>query len=344
MNRVGYIVVILAGLIMSLESHAKLNGKNVVFVHGLQFEAMLPPLRTNTQAREDAVDSQSGPELDKIIDERLYFHSGERLYQNIAYLKGQIKKMEAEEVCESGCYFITASTGDLVARYVFQNLRNWGIDSSKFWVIASFDLVGAGGGTELADWGVTIFEENFVTETIKSVIEALVPVEFWLAGIGHNLRPTIARSTARQHNSIPRLRFAGRGKNSYGPISGLILKGGDDSVVPLHSACGSSRVEAIWSCSQTREMGGKLVGWTSGAKYFMHNHYPLIMARDMHHTQIDYKGLAVPLNNYRNFSGVSVSLKQKTRSTGWWWWRQTYTTIDKPSNQTLVSYFIREFD
>lgn len=333
-------------LLSTPTASAKLNGKNVVFVHGLQFSAILnPTIRFDTQAREDDVRGQAGPEIDQIVDEYLYYHSGERLQQNEDYLKEQIKRLETKGTCAAGCYFVTTSTGDLVTRYVLQQRTKWQIEPNRFWVIASFDIVGAGGGTELADVGVTIAEGNPISAAIKAVVEAFSPSEFWLAGIGYNLRPTIARQESRISQNIPRLRIAGRGRNPvYGLITNAIMPGGDDSVVPLHSACGANSKLPIYSCSQKREMGGKHVWFTSGPFGYMEDHFPILMARDMHHTQTDYKGIAVPLNNNRNFAGVNVSFSEQNWSTGWWWWKTHYTTINKPQNQTLVKFFINEFD
>lgn len=345
MNRVVLIQIALVALLMSPGADAKLNGKNVVYVHGLQFSALLDPrIRDNQDAREADVDHQSGPELDSIIDARLYYNSADRLIDNASYLEDQIEVMVKNGTCAEGCFFITASTGDLVGRYVIEKLNHWKISSSEFWVIASFDIVGAGGGTELANIGVALIEGNVIVNTIRRVFEAVFPIDFWAAGMGYNLQPTIARRTARQNRSVPRLRFVGRGENEFGFVLKKFLRGGSDSVVPLHSACGSTKKEIIFSCSNRRSMDGKNVAWTSGASNFMHNHFPVLMARDMHHTQIDYKGIAVPLNNNSTLGGVGVSFKEKVRTTGHWFWKRTYTTIDKPSNQTLVRYFINEFD
>ena len=350
MKRGIFILCAVTMLLLGTTAQASINGKNVILIHGLQFSAILNPiLRYNEEKRENDVRSQGGPELNGIVEGRIFYNSAERLEQNTEYLVRQLKELEGSRICEDGCYFITASTGDLVARHILQNLQAFGIDSKKFWVIASFDLVGAGYGTELADVGVALFEQNPIHDAIKPVIEVFAPTEFWIAGMGYNIRPTKARETATQRMGIPHLRVAGRGSNLFAAITKPILKGGDDSVVPLHSACASTKREAIYSCSKRRQMDGKNVAWTSGASGIIDDHFPILMARDMHHTQDDYTGIAVPLNNNRTFNGTNnigtrVSLDEKTRTTGRWFWKQTFTTIDKPSNQTLVGFFREEFN
>lgn len=360
MRRQMIFLSVLLALTLCEATHAKLNGKNVVYVHGLQPAAMFPPMRFDQDLREEDARGQAGNELGRIFEDYLYYNSSERLQQNEQYLEGQIRRMERAGTCSQGCYLVTSSTGDLVTRYVLSKLNHWRIDISKFWIIATFDLVGAGGGTELADLGAVVADGNPVSRAAREAIASIGLPEIWLVGIGTDLRPRNARDISTGNYGVPRYRIAGRGTNrdinvagkGFGDITGAILWGGDDSIVPLHSACGSSKQEFIWSCSRTREMGGDTVAWTSGPSSLMPMHYPILMARDMHHTQNSYRGLAVPVDTSgtiligRDPNGLfRLEQNRSSRTTGHLWWRRTINnySVKYRNNETLVNYFIRSF-
>lgn len=337
-------LILIIGLI-SGSAQAAIGGKKVVFVHGLQTKAFTTLFDSNRDAilRADA-QVQAGTYLRNFFDDFIYFDSAKRLSANSLSLYNQVKRLESEGTCKDGCYFMTASTGDLVSRYIMSRLGQWGIDSSKFRVLLTFDLVGAGGGTEGADVIVAVVEGNPISAAIADVLGKVFvggPINFGaLTGIINDLRPSIARQTAMQSNSVPRLRIAG-GEETF--LISAFLKGGDDSVVPLHSACGSSRAESVDSCSRSIGLNGK-VGSANGPRSYLYNHFPIVMATDMKHTQIDYTGTLVAMNNGRNFGPLNYSVSEKTRTTGWWIFKKTYRTINKPSNQQAVQFLVNEFN
>lgn len=353
-----YSLLTLIAFTMSPISQASLNGKNVVFVHGFQTSAIVDlDVRDDDLERERQGREQAGPEFGNIIEDYMYYDSAWRLSQNDNYLRTQLNRFVKSGVCKDGCFFITVSTGDLVTRYVMENLERWGIDRSRFWIIATFDLVGAGGGTELADVAATIVDGNPISIAARNLVNALGGPRFFLAGIGNDLRPIKARWTAIKNKPVGRFRIAGRGNlNSFnginvpvGRITKPILLGGDDSIVPLHSACGSAIQMPIESCSIRREMGGDSVAFTSGPPILAHNHFPIVMAREMHHLDIGYKGIAVPVNTdgrvIINGQSFGIATQHSSRTTGHWWWRRTINNyqIQKNPNQTLVSFFINSF-
>lgn len=328
-------------LLFAPTANAEIDGKKVVFIHGLQtvaFTSMNDPNR-DAVLREDA-QAQAGPFLRGRFDDYIYFDSAKRLSVNSASLYSQVKRIESERTCQNGCYFMTASTGDLVARYIMSRLGQWQVDPSKFRVLLSFDLVGAGGGTEGADTIVSIVEGNPVSAAISGVLAQLflgISINSGtLVGIINDLRPTIARQTATQSSAIPRLRIVG-GQETF--LISALLRGGDDSVVPLHSACGSARAESVYSCSRSIKIDGQLTS-ASGPRTLMYNHFPIVMGKDMQHTEIDYNGTLVAVNNGKNFGHFTYDVNEKTRTTGWWIFKKKFRTIDKPSSTQAVEFLV----
>lgn len=329
-------------------TQAELKGKPVIFVHGLQFAALDPTI-SDAAIRQGAIE-QSGSVLINIIDEFLFYDSAKRLTANSAQLAEQIKDFEQREICSEGCYFITGSTGDLVARYVISRLGQWGIDEQKFNILLSFDIVGAGGGTEVADTVIGLVNGNGLSGTIvkaltsalfgRSVDPALV------LGIVNDLRPSIARAHADGQYDVPRLRIAA-GKKVF-IVSKYFITGSDDGLVPLHSACGSARQEAIDSCSRSITLGGKVVN-AKGPQELKYNNFPISMAPDMGHTDIDYQGKLVAVNNNTTFidgkgGSIEYSVAEKSERRGIFRWRKTYRTIDKPRGKLAIEFFIEEFE
>ena len=339
-----FLVSLVVLLLLSPSSQAAIDGKKTIFIHGLQPIAFTT-FSSNRDAilREDAR-GQAGAFLRSRFDDFIFFDSAQRLSANSAALYQQVKRIESEGTCQDGCFLVTASTGDLVGRYILSRLNQWGIDRNKFRILLTFDLVGAGGGTEGADTIVSITQGNIVAQALGSLLGAIFvngPINFnQPAGIINDLRPSIARQTATQANAAPRLRVVG-GKETF--LISALLKGGDDGVVPMHSACGSSRQESVKSCSRSIKLNGQVTS-ADGPRSFWYNHFPIVMGEDQAHTDSDYKGKLVAVNNGRDFGFFRYNLAETTRTTGWWIFKKRFRTVNKPSSQPAVEFLVQEIE
>lgn len=339
---------ILSFLVVSLLfaplAYAEIDGKKVIFVHGLQTKAFTTFSSNRSDILKEDAQSQAGSFLRSRFDDFIYYDSAQRLSANSSSLYSQVKRIESAGTCSGGCYFMTASTGDLVGRYIMSRLGQWGIDRNKFRVLLTFDLVGAGGGTEGADTIVAITQGNPVARALGDLLGSIFvggPLNFnAVAGIINDLRPSIARQTSTQANVVPRLRIVG-GKTTF--LISALLKGGDDGVVPMHSACGSASQESIDSCSRSIRLDGRVAS-ADGPRNLWYNHFPIVMGEDMAHTETEYKGKLVAVNNGKNFGFFRYDVAEKTQTTGWWIFKKTYKTINKPSSKLAVEYLIEEIE
>lgn len=336
------IVSLLFILLVSTGAEAKMGGKNVIHIHGFQPEALNPLL--SDASRRSKAREQGGPALRARVDGYIYYDSAKRLSQNSNSLYQQVKQLENAGTCRKGCYFATISTGDLVARYILSRLGQWRVDNSKFKVLLSLDIVGAGGGTEGADIIVGIINGNPISAAVRLFAKSFLGVTVRpgsVVGIMNDLRPSIARSTATQANNVPRIRIVG-GKTT--PVVSAFIKGGDDGIIPNHSECGSARQESIYSCSRSIGIDGKL-GSASGPRSLRYNHFPILMGKDLNHfSSGQYKGLLVAVNDGKNFGEFKFDVREKTRTTGWWIFKKKYRTVDKPSNMLMMDLLINEVD
>ena len=340
------ISILMAGMMMyAPTAEAELNGRKVVFVHGFQLED-LSRLRSENVIKEEGL-NQAGAFMKPYMDDSIYYHSGYRLSDNSQRLYDQVKRIEQAGTCAQGCYFVTASTGDLVTRYIMSRLNQWGIDKNRFKIALTFDMVGAGGGTEGADEIISALNGNFLgLDLNRYLFRPLFGFDLQLGaygGIVNDLRPSIARRTAMEANIVPRIRIAA-GKQM--PVISSLLLGGDDGIVPLHSACGSSRQEAIYSCSRSIDIDGRIRS-ASGPSSFMYNHFPIMMAKELRHTEpgaVKPSGPLVALNDGRTFGDFNYDVSERNYSTGWWIFKKHYRVINKDDNMSLPEFFIREFN
>ncbi len=334
------VVLVVIFIVCTPEITAQINGKNVVFVHGLQPEDLLR-LRSLEQIEEAGL-AQAGTMRPR-MDASIYFHSGYRLSENSLRLYRQVKNLESQGTCKDGCYFVTASTGDLVTRYIINRLNQWGIDKNKFKVLVSFDVVGAGGGTEGADEIVSALNGNVLGFDVnKYILQPFLGFDLnagWFAGIINDLRPSIARQTAMAPNSLPRVRIVGGKENVL--LSRFML-GRDDGIVPMHSACGSARQEALDSCSRSIRIDGRIAS-AKGPSSLLYNHFPILMAQGLGHTEAgngQSSGRLVALNNGRNFADASFNISERKYSTGWWIFKKHYRVVNKPESLNIADVFI----
>jgi len=307
-----YLALTLLLLVCSTQSYAELAGKKVIYVHGFISQAFLNPFQTEADRERDGR-NQAGVVLRTVIDDYMYFNSAKRLSENAAYLKQQIKDFEASGICSKGCIFVTHSTGNLVTRYMISRLKSWGIRIDRFRVLASIDFAGASGGTEAAQFAYDVINGNYLPQNVQDAVsEALLGVRNALnkfIGIGNDLRPTVARSHAVGDFDVPSLRIAG-GQARF--LISVILKGKDDGLMPMHSACGSTRIEAIQSCSRSIKVNGQLTS-VDGPKSLKYKHYPILMGEDLPHSYKNHTGKLVAMNN-NCLLYTSPSPRDRTRS------------------------------
>lgn len=242
----------------------------------------------------------------------------------------------------NGCIVITHSTGDLIMQYLEANKATLLNNNArnKFDVLAYVDLAGARGGTE----GATVLFElanllnSITSSTVLSSskqaeidvandwlnllfgsqgVEYLAPGKNLQSGILYNLQAHVARSTTLANpDQIPHLRVASAGDEPYGFITHLFIKGHDDSVVPLHSACGSSSAGSYNSCVSNRTLDGKVTWFADAPRNLYPYHFPFIQSESLRHNghQWDDRGNSMaPLITSRNIAGdVDVSVSTKT--------------------------------
>ena len=278
-------------LLLASQAQAKLNGYNVILVNGFQ--------------AGDLFSQPSDSEVETIRDEywrsfwlsrsegALDWGSQHRVEGGIAaHMFEQAKALSAAGTCNNGCVFMTHSTGDLTLRYFIENQEDWFADAGMepLKVLAVIDYAGAGGGTELANLGVSLLQNSGALSAIqKNAFLAFFGADQLPADLGvmNDLQTSVARNTATAPNDAPRLRIVGMGWD-YGGVTRPFISGTDDSVVPPHSACGSTRAEAIDSCSNSVSSDGKLES-AKGPSGLRTNHFPLLMGDNANHGEV-YNG------------------------------------------------------
>ncbi len=242
----------------------------------------------------------------------------------------------------NGCLVITHSTGDLVMQYLEDNKASL-LDSATraaFDVTAYVDLAGARGGTEgatvlyeLANFLNTIASNTALSPTMQAQIDTanwwlnlfmgskgvayLAPGKHFQSGVLYNLQPGPARNTGLVNpDQIPHLRVASGGDEPYGFITHLFIKGTDDSVVPLHSACGSTRANSYNSCVWNRTLDGRVTLFADAPSSYYNLHYPFIQSESLRHNghQWDDRGnYMTPLMNNGNVKDdLDISISRKT--------------------------------
>ncbi len=297
--RAAYLLVALA-MFVSDNVSAKLNGKNVVLVHGLQTKH-LTGAPDQAGLRRDANEYWAkywAPRAEAI----LYWSANERISGGIKdSMRAQIKRLESQGTCAAGCVFVTHSTGDLVTREVLSRLRQWGVNPNRFRVLVTLDFAGAGGGSELADLSVNLIEgSGLLNAAAKEAVRLFlggVPSRDDIAVL-YDLRPTTARSIATHNLPVPRLRFAGAG-TEFLRATKIFLPGKDDAVVAMHSSCGARYKSSYDSCSRSLRSNGVLRGADAPSSFYF-NHFPILMGDKTDHFEAitnDRTGYMTPVIN-----------------------------------------------
>jgi len=313
-------------VIFSTAATAKLAGKNVILVHGFQ-PGQLQSQPNQAQQITDA-NAYWSSYWGSRAEATIYWSSTDRITGGIKdTVRDQIEALEARGTCSAGCVVVTHSTGDLVIRDALTRLTQWGINSSQFRVLAVLDFAGAGGGTELADIAVSVAQGSGLINSVqKSAINLFLGFSPTPDRIGvlNDLRPVAAREIAKANNSYPRLRFVGTG-SEYLSVTKPFIKGSDDSVVPMHSACGAPSMGSYDSCSRSVQANGVLTSVSAAPSSLLFNHYAVLMGEGTNHSEAinnSRSGNFTTITNYRSFNGVNVDFSTITSRKWWAFWRK----------------------
>jgi len=340
MNIVKSFVTIAVSCLALYAASVESKEYKIVLIHGLQPQQLI----------SDGNVAQDGQEYwqsywNDVSDARIDWPSYERMEGKIAtdYLWPKLKSFSQTNFCNPGCIFVTHSTGDLVARYIIDNQETWleNAGLAPLNIVATFDIAGAGGGSELADLAVSVAQG---TETWTFIIEAAL--EAWLGGdlsdemgVLHDLKVNNARHLAALPDArIPRLRFVGDASQYLG-VTSPFIQGNDDGVVGSHSSCGGNQQGHFGSCSAIVDFNGKIANQNDAVSGFMPYHYPMLMGADYSHGSLidaGHAGKVTAASSQRNLlSGESIAFNTYSESSGWWFWRSNYLYVENSSSDSM---------
>ncbi len=328
----------LAGLILSaaaVTSQASLDGMKVVLVHGFQAEDLNTSNRSSKTSQYGSYDNYlkyraenvywNGPWKAK-ADAYIWWDSNERITSTIATdVKNQIIALSNNTNFKGKpILLVTHSTGDLVVRHALKRLSSWGVSTSNFKVLAVMDFAGAGGGTEIADIANDIANgSGLVNSAQKAAINAFMGFtpEAGKLGVLTDLRPSNARGIDSGSSAYPRFRFVGTGWEFAG-LTKPFLRGMDDSVVPLHSACMASSIGEYDSCSKTIANNGVIQSVSKAPGSIWSNYFPILMGEKTHHggsigSQTGSEIATV--NSANSMTKNTVNLNFATTTKTYWW-------------------------
>ncbi len=364
MKKLKYLISGMALLVAAVTANAQLAGKNVLLVRGFEPGHILNP--PSDQGYADGISAWANFDsslTDSATTRRLYWPSNYRLPGSggiAALITSQLKPILASGFCDNQCVIITHSTGDLIVRYVLAN--KWSLlgssAASRFKVAAVIDMAGAGGGTELADVGMDVINGVNAGADALSALLKFAGFNFTFGlnpGVLVDLQPSVARNTAVNNiPAIPHLRIAGAGDESYGFLTHAIIKGKDDSVVPLHSSCGAAYNGSFDSCVRDLRIDGRVTG-VSKAPYLSQlydYHYPLIMSAGKAHNQMqadktghDMTFALSGADYYNNGGAKSINVDVEYEHVyAWWDWFRKYRFISGAKNKTMGRVIVDSFE
>jgi hypothetical protein len=341
------LLVLLFGMLAGTVQ-AGINGKPVILVHGFQMDDLqnIPPNEAYLNQR--SID-YFGDFWTQRADDHHYFSSAERVSGGIKnQFKRHFQELENNGKCAQGCIWVTHSTGDLVLRDALSRLGQWGIDQNRVKVLAVIDLAGAGGGTELADLAVTVSQSSgFIQSSIRVVVGLFLGLDVVPENLGvvNDLRPSAARSIAPQNLAFPRLRFVGTG-SAFASLTKPFIEGSDDSVVPLHSACGARYVGNYESCSRSIQVNGKLSS-SRAPSSLMFNNYVVLMGESADHFEVITDDRAggnyATVVNDATFNGVRVDFDDVTERK-WWSWFTKVRTLRNGDRKSMSRHVYETLD
>ena len=343
---------------------AQLAGKNVLLIQGFLPQHLLINPTDNGKKDSDTYWKTFDSAFKNYGNSNvIHFPSHKKIEGSggiASIVASQLKTILGTGYCDNSCVIITHSTGDLVMRYMLANksaLLGSSV-ASRFKVSAIIDMAGAGGGTELASLGVDIINGvNHGTDVIEALLN-------WAGfnfhsginpGVMYNLQPSIARNTAVSNiPSIPRLRIASSGDEIYGFVTHAVIKGKDDSVVPLHSACGAIYASAYDSCTRDLRIDGRVtsVSAAPSSSQLYNYHYPLVMSETMPHNsmQANHKNHEMTFalsseSRYNSSSAKTINVDVEWHEVyAWWDWYRKYRFITNAPNKNMGQVILASFE
>ncbi|MEJ2046392.1 MAG: hypothetical protein P8X74_05730 [Reinekea sp.] len=353
-------LIVIAVMSMGL-AQATIGGKNVILIHGLKPEHLLSPPADNGQADANAYWDGINPAFlrqDGGTSNIIYWPSSKPLTGSdslMSIVTPQITRLANEGYCNNGCVIVTHSTGDLVARYLlkYKNSLLGNSVADKFKITAVIDLAGAGGGTELANYGVGLVKGvNFSSSIISAIMEYLGYSFSYNAKIGvlNDLQPSVARNHATNgFPAIPHLRVAGGGDHFFG-LTKALISGNDDSVVPLHSACGSAYAKGYDSCSRDVRIDGRVTSVSDAPSFWdlYDYHYPLIMSKGLAHNNMQNGSTGNAMTSIRSYESAYWSGGANTLAVNiddfekreWWDWFHTYRWLNGADDKSISTVLV----
>jgi hypothetical protein len=337
----------LCGILLAVGTSFGVASKEyrTILIHGLQPQQLIDAAGSNIESDGE---SYWASYWGRLSDERIDWPSYERIEGKIAtdWIWPKLKQFSESKLCEPGCVLVTHSTGDLVARYIIDNQENWLTNAgyAPLNIVATFDIAGAGGGSELADLAVSALTAS---ADWSWVIDRAL--KWWLGsdvteavGVLHDLKVNNARRIAPfPDDRAPRLRFVAEGDDFFGATK-LFLRGKDDGVVALHSSCGASSVRAFGSCSRNIATDGQVTTQGDGVRGFMPYHFPMIMSDNYSHNNIInavHKGQVTVANSTTQIDGRTISFETADEFYGHWFWKKQYRFVahsDRLSASELI--------
>lgn len=335
----------------------------------------LPTLATTNDQAFNVYDTSKQPVYYSDANAKiLHFDSTYRLEGSNGIGKtvaGQLNDLFAADpnYCTStqGCIVITHSTGDLVMQYIEDNKATLLNSNARnaFDVTTYIDLAGARGGTEGATllYHLANFLDGLASNTVldpskqdevddantwinfflgTNNVEYMAPGKHFESGVLYNLQTGPARNTGLNNpDNIPHLRVASAGDEPYGFVTHLFIKGHDDSVVPLHSACGSLYDHAYNSCVWNRKLDGETTWFADAPGAYFTNHFPFIQSETLRHNghQWDDTGHHMtPLMSNGNFKDdVDIDFEKVTQ---WDIFLNKYIRVKNGHNKTVAQVLI----
>jgi hypothetical protein len=312
----------------------------IVLIHGFQPEQLIFDGNVTESGQHYWKDYWSN-----LSDARIDWLATERIEGKIAtdYIWPKLKRFSESGLCFPGCIFVTHSTGDLIARYIIENQETWleNAGLAPLNIVATFDIAGAGGGSELADLAVSVAQG---IENKSSLIEGAL--EAWLGndfsdkmGVLHDVKINNARQLAPFPDArIPRLRFVGAARQFLG-VTSAFIKGKDDGVVGSHSSCGGNRHGSYGSCSTIVGFNGKISNQRNAVPGFMPYHYPMLMSKAYSHVSMlsqHQRGKVTSASIHQSLpSGESINFDTYNQSTGLWGWGNNYLYVHNSHDDSM---------
>lgn len=341
----------------AMSSYASLDGMKVVVVHGFQAKDLDESHRSSKASQHGSYNNYmkwraeneywNGPWQGK-ADAFIWWDSKERITGGIAAdVKNQIKALSNNSNFKGKpILLVTHSTGDLVVRHALKKLGQWGVSTNNFKVAAVMDFAGAGGGTEIADLANNVANGSGVVNSIqKAAVNQFMGFtpEAGKLGVLTDLRPSNARGINSGSSAYPRFRFVGTGW-SYAGVTKPFLKGMDDSVVPLHSACMASSNGSYDSCSKSITYNGKIQSVSKAPGSIWGNYHPILMGEKTNHggaigSQTGSELTTVNSSNSITKNNVNLNFSTTTKKY-WWSWGKKVRRVNSGSNKKMSDVVI----